>query len=236
MNIKRATLFGIISFLVGLSIVILITLFPRLEPVQAQAINPRLIASIDIVNPVETSTWGMVSFPVENFQAFTSPFGYRRSPRGRSRWEFHNGLDIAAPLGSYVRSSLTGTVIEVGDKGRCGTKVVIQSGEWEHIYCHMMGKVKIIDGHLYMSDPQGEIKIKEGQEIEAGTRIGRIGMTGRTTGPHLHWGLKHKNEFVDPALVLKEMSAREIARDKDENTIPENPPVNPESETEELKP
>src|SRR6476646_6408159 len=156
------------------------------------------------------STWQGASFPVENFQAYTSPFGYRQSPSGYSE-EFHHGLDMAAPEGSYVRSWWNGTVVEVSDDSACGTSVVIQSGEWEHIYCHMQGHVETANGKRYMVDREGGLQMSEGQQVVAGTRIGRVGMTGRTTGPHLHWGMKYSGQWVDPALVLRAMYAQQVA-------------------------
>ncbi len=163
-------------------------------------------------NQVATgSTWQGASFPVENFQAYTSPFGYRQSPSGYSQ-EFHHGLDMAAPEGSYIRSWWNGTVVEVSDNSACGTSVVIQSGEWEHIYCHMRGHVKAANGGRSMIDREGGIQMREGQQVVAGTRIGRVGMTGRTTGPHLHWGMKYSGQWVDPALVLRAMYAQQTAR------------------------
>ncbi len=154
---------------------------------------------------VATNTWTGASFPVENFQAYTSPFGYRSSPDGGYSQEFHYGLDMASPEGSYVRSWWTGKVVEVSDDSNCGTSVVIESGPWMHIYCHMQGHVETEDGKRYMIDRDGGIQIWEGQQMQAGSRIGRVGMTGRTTGPHLHWGLKYNENWVDPALVLRAM-------------------------------
>ena len=151
--------------------------------------------------------WSNASFPVEQFQAYTSPFGYRSSPTGGYRQEFHYGLDIAAPQQSYIRNWWAGTVIEVSDGGSCGTSVVIQSGEWTHMYCHMQGHVEISGGVRSLIDRDGGIQLWEGQQIIAGDRIGRVGMTGRTTGPHLHWGLKYQGNWVDPAWVLQAMSA-----------------------------
>lgn len=149
--------------------------------------------------------WVGASFPVEDFQAYTSPFGYRRSPTGGYTEEFHYGLDLAAPDGSYIRNWWSGTVVEVSDNSNCGTSVVVESGNWLHIYCHMRGHVDSDRNGRFMIDREGGIQIWEGQRIEAGQRLGRVGMTGRTTGPHLHWGLKYDENWVDPALVLRAM-------------------------------
>ncbi|WP_250565978.1 M23 family metallopeptidase [Adonisia turfae] len=150
-----------------------------------------------------SNPWSFASFPVENFQAYTSPFGYRQSPYGGE--QFHYGLDIAAPLGSYIRNWWEGHVVEISDDSACGTSVVIESGEWLHIYCHMQGYVSYEEGRRVMVDPDGNIRIREGANIGTGQPIGRVGMTGRTTGPHLHWGLKFENSWVDPAMVLRAM-------------------------------
>lgn len=157
-----------------------------------------------------SGTWRGASFPVENFQAYTSPFGYRGSPDGAPGQEFHRGLDMAAPEGSYIRNWWTGKVVEVSDNSACGTSIVIQSGEWEHVYCHMKGHVETANGARYLSDRSGGIQLAEGQVVPAGVRIGRVGMTGRTTGPHLHWGLKYTGKWVDPALVLRAMYAEQV--------------------------
>lgn len=147
-------------------------------------------------------SWNQGSFPVENFQTYTSPFGYRRRGGGV---EFHKGLDLAAPKGSYIRSWWTGRVTKVSEGGLCGTSITIQSGAWEHVYCHMIGRVEVIQGRRYLSDRDGGILIPQGQAIATGSRIGRVGMTGRTTGPHLHWGIKYGKDWIDPALVLRAM-------------------------------
>ena len=156
------------------------------------------------------SNWQGASFPVENFQAYTSPFGYRSSPDGTgSSSQFHRGLDMAAPQGSYIRSWWTGKVVEVSDNSSCGTSVVIESGQWEHVYCHMLGEAGRDGQGQYIVDREGGTKIYLNQTITAGSRIGRVGMSGRTTGPHLHWGLKYASQWVDPALVLRAMYAEQ---------------------------
>jgi len=156
--------------------------------------------------------WQGASFPVENFQAYTSPFGYRSSPTGGSAREFHRGLDLAAPEGSYVRNWWAGQVIKMSDNTACGTSIHIRSGDWTHIYCHLKGHVETINGIPHLIDRRGGIQIQQGQSLRAGFRIGRVGMTGRTTGPHLHWGLKYGSSYVDPALVLRSMYAEQTRR------------------------
>ena len=174
------------------------------SPAQRKAAEAAEIELARANNP-----WRFASFPVENFQAYTSPFGYRQSPYGGE--QFHYGLDIAAPLGSYIRNWWEGQVVEVSDNSACGTSVVIESGDWLHIYCHMQGYVTYEGGGRVMVDPEGNLRIREGATIVTGQPIGRVGMTGRTTGPHLHWGLKFESSWVDPAMVLREMYAGQQA-------------------------
>ncbi len=163
-----------------------------------------------VIEQSQSGQWADASFPIENFQGYTSPFGYRQSPTtGES--EFHSGLDFAAPVGSYIRNWWAGTVVELSDHTACGTKVVIQSGQWQHTYCHLKGHVKQTSQGLVMLDRGGAIRLRKGQQVATGARIGRVGMTGRTVGPHLHWQLKHGGELIDPALVLEKMHEQQTA-------------------------
>ena len=194
--------------------------------VQPQAQRHALAISSGVVNSAQqpvaqniaavqlaavSNEWSGASFPVEDFQEYTSPFGYRSSPDGGYTQEFHYGLDMAAPEGSYVRNWWPGKVVEVTDNTNCGTSVVLESGPWTHIYCHMQGHVEQTANGLVMVDREGGIQIVVGQDLSAGARIGRVGMTGRTTGPHLHWGLKYDSNWVDPALVLRAMYSNQQA-------------------------
>jgi murein DD-endopeptidase MepM/ murein hydrolase activator NlpD len=175
----------------------------------SQSIKQESAKAIDFQFQPGMTSWQGSSFPVENFQTYTSPFGVRQSADGSYGSEYHRGLDMAAPEGSYIRNWWTGKVVEVTDNSACGTSVVVESGQWEHIYCHMKGHVETANGARYISDRDGGLQIYEGQTVIAGTRIGRVGMSGRTTGPHLHWGLKFAGQWVDPALVLKAMYAQQ---------------------------
>lgn len=161
-------------------------------------------------NTQQTGQWLNASFPVENFQTYTSPFGYRQSPI-TGKTQFHRGLDLAAPMGSYIRNWWGGKITQLSDHTACGTMVVIQSGQWEHIYCHLKGRVQKTSAGLVLIDREGGIRLRQGQQVATGTRIGRVGMTGRTTGPHLHWGLKYAGEYIDPGLVLRQMYQEQAA-------------------------
>ena len=142
--------------------------------------------------------WVAASFPVDNFQQYTSPYGYRSSG-------FHYGIDIASPVGSSIRNWWEGYVLEVSDDSACGTSVVVQSGDWTHIYCHMQGYVTTDRGRKVFVDSGAGLRIVEGQELPTAALIGRVGMTGRTTGPHLHWGMKYQNQWINPGEVLQAM-------------------------------
>jgi murein DD-endopeptidase MepM/ murein hydrolase activator NlpD len=87
----------------------------------------------------------------------------------------HNGLDIPAPTGTRVNAVADGTVVTVGDQGNTGY------GKYTEIE-HPNGNHTLY-GH------QNEIYVTEGQNVEAGQNIGTVGSTGKSTGPHLHFGL-----------------------------------------------
>ncbi len=167
----------------------------KLPSTQAQTVNVK-------------ASWRQASFPVENFQQYTSGFGYRVNPVTQEK-QFHQGLDLAAPLGSYVRSWWSGKIIGMSDHTACGTMLKIQSGTWTHIYCHLMGTVEETDKGRVFIDRNGGITLWEGQTVPAGARIARVGMTGRTTGPHLHWALMYNGKYIDPADVLRQMFAQQ---------------------------
>ena len=190
--------------LAGLTLIGLITFsLVSGKSVKASDLRPTQAAATSI------NYWQAASFPVENFLAYTSPFGYRSSATGGYGSEFHSGLDMAAPEGSYIRNWWNGQVIEVSDDTACGTSIKIQSGDWKHVYCHMKGHTETSASGHYLIDREGGIQIWEGQQVLTGARIGRVGMSGRTTGPHLHWGVKYANDYIDPARVLRAMYSKQ---------------------------
>jgi len=100
----------------------------------------------------------------------TSRFGNRRSPFGR-RIEFHDGLDIAAPYGTTIKATADGTVSFVGYRAGYGYCVDIVHGYgYKTSYCHNSKNL-----------------VKVGQRVKKGEAIAKVGNSGRSTGPHVHY-------------------------------------------------
>jgi len=150
--------------------------------------------------PGKASSWQYGVFPVTAFAGYTSAYGMRLHPLGGDLRP-HLGIDIAAAEGSPVRSWWSGQVQEVISDGGCGNGLVIRSGDYEHIYCHLSGSVS---GGVYRSGP---LSLEVGQRVRRGEVIATVGMTGSATGPHLHWGLRYRGTWLDPAMVLRAMAA-----------------------------
>lgn len=113
-------------------------------------------------------------------------FGARRFFNGQPRAP-HSGLDIAAPRGAPVRTASGGKVLAVADYFFNGLSVFVDHGQGLiGLYCHL-----------------DSIAVRPGQWLEKGARIGSVGATGRSTGPHLHWTLVLNGTNVDPELFIR---------------------------------
>ena len=111
------------------------------------------------------------------------PAGHEISSGFGSRWgETHRGIDIPCPIGSEVLASNGGTVVYVGEYGTGGNAVLIDCGDGMTNYYY----------HL------SEFNVSLGDEVMAGEVIAFSGNTGRSTGPHLHFGVSIDGEYVDP--------------------------------------
>jgi murein DD-endopeptidase MepM/ murein hydrolase activator NlpD len=123
---------------------------------------------------------GSFSWPVTG--TITSPFGWRSNPFGGGP-EFHQGLDIAAPMGTTVTAAAGGTVIMAQWYGGYGNYILIDNG----------GGFSTGYGHL------SAIYVSTGQAVQRGQAIGAVGSTGQSTGPHLHFEIRIAGKPVDPA-------------------------------------
>jgi murein DD-endopeptidase MepM/ murein hydrolase activator NlpD len=111
----------------------------------------------------------------------TSGYGNRTSPF-TGREQFHAGLDIAADFGTTVVAPARGRVVFSGMNGPFGRMIEIDHGYG--LRTHF--------AHL------ASAAVKQGQTVERGTPIGEVGSTGRSTGPHLHYGVEVNGRTVDP--------------------------------------
>lgn len=168
------------------------------------------VSDQELLKIAQSSNWRDAVFPLTQFQSYSSPFG-ERTDAASGKSVFHPALDMAAPYNSYVLAWMPGQVIAVSEDAICGTSVKIRSGNWIHLYCHLQGSVESNSTGQYLSDRTGGIQVRRGQFVQAGDRIGRVGMTGRTSGPHLHWGLRYGDRWVNPALVLQTMLQQQQA-------------------------
>lgn len=118
----------------------------------------------------------------------TSPFGLRTDPFTGAEKE-HDGVDVGAPEGSAIRATSAGVVRSAGPRGGYGQAVEIDHGNG----------LTTLYGHA------SELLVQEGDAVQAGQEIARVGSTGRSTGSHLHFEVRLGGRAVDPARVLNRL-------------------------------
>ena len=144
-------------------------------------------AGIARVRQLDTKTQNFLNgFQWPILGRISGVYGSQRVLNGKPRSP-HNGVDIAAPKGSTVLATATGTIALIHqDMFYSGKTVMIDHGHGlSSIYIHM-----------------SEILVKQGQLVTKGEAIGAVGMTGRATGPHLHWGISLFRTHLDPMLIV----------------------------------
>ncbi len=143
-------------------------------------------------------TWSPNSQPPLRFDLpvkgyFSSQFGlvryYNNSPRPRR----HSALDIAAPTGTPIYAPANATVVSTGEYFFTGGTVFLDHGQ----------------GLLTTYNHLSKIDVTPGMTIGRGQKIGEVGMTGRVTGPHLHWAVILNQTFVNPLLFVRPNSLAE---------------------------
>jgi murein DD-endopeptidase MepM/ murein hydrolase activator NlpD len=144
--------------------------------------------------------------PLKNFKRISSAFTLRRWHPVLKRYRAHHGVDYAARRGTPVYSSGNGKVISVRYRGGYGKTIEIQhEGGYKTLYAHLKS---------YASG------IRVGKYVKKGKFIGRVGTTGLSTGPHLHFGLYKYNRPINPAGVIR--IAKKVLRGKNRRIFLEN--------------
>jgi len=140
-------------------------------------------AKMDWVNRQEING-DLFSWPLRSY--ISSGYGYRASPFSGAR-QFHSGLDIGAPMGAPVRAAMSGRISHVGYDNSFGNYVVINhhSG-YRTLYAHM-----------------SVVRVKAGSYVGTGERIGDVGSSGLSTGPHLHFTVYKDGKTVNPRSLMK---------------------------------
>ncbi len=127
-----------------------------------------------------------IAHPVRDTHRRSSGFGPRRHPT-TGRWAMHAGLDLAAEIGTPVYAPSAGRVIFAGRRGSYGNLIRIRHPfGYETRYAHL-----------------SEVLVSPGDEVTTGQLIGRIGNTGRSTGPHLHYEIRYYDKPVNPWPYIK---------------------------------
>lgn len=154
------------------------SLLPRIEQERKQA-----RAALEQVTPLRHWQPPFVR-PVQG--SVSSAFGLRRFFNDQPRAP-HRGVDLRGPEGTPVRAFSRGEVALAGDHYFAGRSIYIDHG------------LGVVTQYIHLS----EILVQEGEMVDAGQVIGKVGATGRVTGPHLHFGLSVLGMWVDPLPLLE---------------------------------
>lgn len=128
----------------------------------------------------------LFTWPLKGFWRLTSNYGRRADPF-TGVTSFHTGIDMAMPSGTPVYSSMSGKIESVGYTNIFGNYVIIKHvNGYQTLYAHLTKSL-----------------VKSGQNVVQGAKIGLVGSTGYSTGPHLHFTVFKNGKLVDPMTVLK---------------------------------
>lgn len=125
---------------------------------------------------------GTMTWPLPGYSRLSSYFGTRPNPFGQPTQEYHSGIDVPAPKGTKIVAAYDGEVAWSYYSSSAGNWVGIDHGDGIYtVYMHMSKRL-----------------VSEGDMVKKGDVIGLVGTTGRSTGNHLHFGVRKDGKYVDP--------------------------------------
>lgn len=161
---------------------------PAMNPIDLTALMQSILEPGSEM-PVSTPAPGPWSKLLGGAARFTSGFGVRNDPF-TGKPQFHQGIDIAAASGTEIYPYMAGTVKSAGWDGGHGNAVVIQHPNgMETVYAHA-----------------SEVLVKAGDVVLKNTPIAKVGSTGHSTGPHLHFEVRQNNKAINPLPLVKQRS------------------------------
>lgn len=150
----------------------------------------RFALSMARMDALERSVAGLPQAMPADFQYISSGFGFRPNPFTGGGGEFHPGLDFKGPYGAPIFAAAQGVVSFVGQRSGYGNVVEIDHGNGLVTrYAHMSGFTTVV-----------------GNQVQPGEQIGKIGSTGRSTGPHLHFEVRIGDRAINPRPFLEAAS------------------------------
>lgn len=168
----------------------------RIDGLPKKKVTPNPVATKRIIS--DNALVGQTRKNISSLTAFTSGFdwpvngrisgvfGSQRILNGKPRSP-HRGVDIAAAKGTIIKADGDGVISMLHqDMYLMGKSIMIDHGHGlQSIYIHM-----------------NEILVRKGQHVKKGQPVGKVGMSGRATGPHLHWGVSLKNQALNPLFLV----------------------------------
>jgi len=151
---------------------------------KGQKLKIPLSSSVPLIKPHISG--GKLNWPLPFRGRISSGFGMRIHPITKL-WSFHNGIDLPAPKNTKILAVADGKVYFSGYKYLSGRTIIIKHPNGMYsIYAHC-----------------NKLYVKKGDWVKQGKVIASVGLTGRTTGYHLHFGLKKRNKYLNPLKYLK---------------------------------
>lgn len=153
-----------------------------IEALEAQVAAEK--AQLDEATKIHYSG-GQFAFPLASYTRISDPYGMRMHPTLGIQ-KMHNGIDYAAPGGTSIYAAYDGKVVTAAYSSSAGNYIMIDHGDTLYtVYMHCSA--------LYVS---------KGQTVTKGQKIAAVGSTGRSTGNHLHFGVRYKGGYVSPSSYL----------------------------------